>query len=512
MTVRRVVLMGVGLGVGAPTLRDSSPATKSAVSPQLARAMEARGRKAYTPRLPGPPGALAQPVMPRNPESPPPRPPTPLVPVEVTVEKTDPCTARIAFTVSPEEFDGEVARLLKQVGQQTRMKGYRPGKVPVAILERTHGKEVRHEARNRFLQKAYEQAVKDNELRPFTHPRIDLGEGELLAGQEFKHEFEVSLRPDFELGEYKGLAVDDELTPVSDEEVEAAIDQAAKNQAHPEPAGEEGLPEDGMALCKIELVQDGEVVFERDGMRLGPKAQVPGVDPEAFEKALIGTVDGDVRELDLKFPDDFEVAAAAGKDGTCRITVTQAFKVITPTREELMELMGVEDDAEMKTKARESLEQANTDHEHRRQETALLDQLLEQRDMDLPTSMVEDQVAGRINALRNELEGQTLPEEKITEEVSVQEPQFRAEAVKGAKAYFLIEVIAEKEGLQVTQPELQAELKLIAQRNRSPLEEVQKYYQEENLIPQLALEIVERKVRMFLRENAKISGASAEGK
>lgn len=435
----------------------------------------------------------------------------PLVPVEVTVEKTDPCTARIAFTVSPEEFDGEVARLLGQVGQQTRMKGYRPGKVPTAILERTHGKEVRHEARNRFLQRAYEQAVKDNELRPFTHPRVDLGEEELLAGQEFKHEFEVSLRPDFELGEYKGLAVENQLTAVGDEEVEAAIDQAAKNQAHPEPAGEDGLPEDGMALCKIELLHDGEVVFERDGMRLGPKAQVPGVDPEAFEQAMTGTVDGDVRELDLKFPDDFEVEAAAGKEGTCRVTITQAFKVIVPTREELRELMGVEDEAEMLTKARESLEQANADHEHRRQESALLEQLIDAHKMDLPGAMVEDQVAGRLNTLKNELESQGLVEDKVSEEVSVQEPQIRAEAVKGAKAYFLVEVIAEKEGLQVTQPELQAELKLIAQRNRSPLEEVQKYYQEENLIPQLALEIVERKVRAFMREAANVSGGAAEG-
>jgi hypothetical protein len=207
---------------------------------------------------------------------------------------------------------------------------------------------------------------------------------------------------------------------------------------------------------------------------------------------------------------DVLVAATDSESLNCRVTITQAFKVIVPTREELRELMGVEDEDEMLVKARESLEQANADHEHRRQESALLEQLIDAHAMDLPGPMVEDQVAGRLNALRNELEGQGLVEDKVSEEVSVQEPQIRAEAVKGAKAYFLVEVIAEKEDLQVTQPELQAELKLIAQRNRSPLEEVQKYYQEENLIPQLALEIVERKVRVFLREAANVSGGAAE--
>ena len=469
--------------------------------------MEGRPDKAYTSRLLGPSAVPSRP-SPRMPDRPPSL-PQPLVPVEVTVEKTDPCTARVTFSVPPEEFDGEVTRLLKQVGQQTRIKGFRPGKVPPAMLERTHGKEVRQEARNRFLQRAYEQAVKENELKPFNHPRIDLGDNEILAGQAFEHEFEVSLRPEFELGDYKGLEVTNELAPVSDEELEAALDQAAQNQAHPEPAGDDGLPADGMALCKIELIQDGEVVFERDGMRLGPKVAIPGVAPEAFEEALVGTKDGDVREVDLHFPDDFEVAAAAGKDGTCRVTVNQAFRVVTPTREDLMQLMEVEDEAAMLAKARESLEQANLEQEHRRQEAALLEQLLDSHEMDLPAQMVEDQVAGRLNALRKELEGQALAEEKILEELSTQEATVRTEAHKGAKAYFLVERIAEEEKLQVTEPELVAELKQIAQRNRASLEEVQKYYQEQNLIPQLALEVVERKVRAFLRDHANVSGGPA---
>ena len=429
--------------------------------------------------------------------------------MEVTVDKTEPCTARIAFTVPPEEFEGTVARLLRQIGQRTRMKGFRPGKVPVHLIERTHGKEARREARQHFLQEAYQRAVEENELRPFSHPRVDLGEDEQLAGQPFEHAFEVSLRPEFELGDYSGLAVEDRLAAVTDEEVEAAIEQAAQNQARPEPAGDEGLPGDGMALCHVELLHQDEVVFDRKGIRLGPRAGLPGVDPKAFEEALTGAVDGDVRELDLRFPDDFEVAAAAGRDGRCRVTVTQAFRVVVPDRAELMKMMEVEDDAALVAKARESLEQANAEQEQRRQEADLLERIIGAHEMDLPASMVEDQVRGRLDALRRELEGQSLPAEKIEEELSGQEAQIRAGAVKGAKAYFLVEAIAEKEGLQVEQAELTAELRQIAQRNRASLEEVQKYYQEQNLVPQLALEIVERKVRTFLRESADVSQATS---
>jgi trigger factor len=429
--------------------------------------------------------------------------------VEVTVDKTEPCLAKISFNIPSEEYEGEVSRLLKELGSQTRMKGFRPGKVPAAVVEKTHGKQAREEAKSQLLQRVYKQAIDEHELKPLGNPHAHF-EDDVLVGQSFEGDFQVDLRPEFTLGEYTGLTATTTLDAVTDEEVEAAIEQAARGNARPEPAGDDGLPEDGMALCKVELLHEGEVVFTRDGMRMGPSHPVPGVDPDEFKAALTGAVDAAVVETKVTFPLDFEKEEARGHEGVCRITVTQAFKIIVPTREEVIaQLDGVDDEAGLSAKARESLEEARREEQRRRRENELLDQVIEAHDIELPPAMVEDQVKGRLETMQKELLEAGTPAEKIEEELSTQEAEVRRQSIRGAKAYFLVEAIAEKENLQVTREELQTELTSIAERNQATVEEVSKYYQEQNLFPQLALEVVERKVRRFLLDSA--AGADTEG-
>lgn len=421
--------------------------------------------------------------------------------MQVQVEKTKSCVARVSFTVPADEFQAELRAILTQAGRQARIKGFRPGKVPAHVVERLHGPEARREARQRFVQKAYDQALKENELRPLAHPRVDI-ESEGEPGADFALEFEVDLRPKIELGEYKGLVIETALEPVTDAEVEAAIDQVRQNQARPEPAGDAGLPADGMALCKVELLHVGEVVFTRDGLRLGPQTAVPGVEAEAFKAALTGAQEGDTVEVPVTFPQDFEVEAARGATGTCRITVVQAFRIVVPTREELPALLDLADDAALVERVREKLDEANRQHEDQRVETELLGRVIDAHDFELPEVMVAEQARARLEQTKNELRGQGASDAEIDAHVAMHEAEARKAAERTSKAYFLIEAIGEAEQIKIGENELREELKAIAARNRSSFDEVARYYQEQNLFGQLAMEILERKVRALLRTSA----------
>jgi trigger factor len=428
--------------------------------------------------------------------------------VQVKVEKTKACQAHVSFTVPAEEFAQELRKLVAEAGRHARMKGFRPGHIPPAVIERLHGQELRREARQRFAQRAWEQAIGEHELRPFTQPRIDVGEGDPEGGA-FSLEFDVTLRPDIELAPYKELEIESAIVPVSAEEVQAAVEQIQRNQARPEPAGEAGLPADGMAVCKLELVFQGEVVFTRDGLRLGPQMAVPGVAPQAFEQALTGLKDGEQAEVPLVFPPDFEVEAARGRDGLCRVTVQQAFRIVQPTREELMRQLELADEAALLERVREKLEEANVTQEEQRVETELLGRVIDAHEIELPEGLVEQQVHKRIEQLRSDLAGQGMPEAEIEAEAQRQTPELEKGAVRSAKALFLIERIAQAEGLAVGEAELRAELKSIAERNRASLDEVAAYYREQQLFGQLSMEILERKVRTFLRENALLKAPAA---
>jgi len=255
--------------------------------------------------------------------------------VQVNVEKLGPCQARVSFTVPSDDFSGQVRRALSEAGRNVRMKGFRPGHVPMPVVERQLGPQVRRDAIEHFLRQAYERAVEENALKVVGYQRVDPDAVQALEGVDFSHQFEISLRPEIEIGEYKGLPIESQLEPVLDQEVQGAIESFRVQQAHPEPAGDAGLPRDGLALTRVEWLAGEEVVLERAGMRLTPRTPTPGADPAAFEAALLGAKDGEVREVPMTFPADFEREDLREKSGACRVTVTQAYRMVPPTDEEI---------------------------------------------------------------------------------------------------------------------------------------------------------------------------------
>lgn len=428
--------------------------------------------------------------------------------MEVTVERPAPCVAKISLSVPYEEFSSEKQKLLASAGRQLRVKGFRPGHVPPQVVEKFYGKEVEQETKKSFVQKAFERAMQEHKFKPLTNPNLDLGEASVLAGVGYRYDFTINLRPEFQLGQYKGLEVASEKKPISDEEVEAAIAQVAKNNARPEPAGDAGLPEDGMAVARVEFEWNGQRLFMRDGLRISPSSPIVGVDPEASKRALLGVKDGAVLELPATFPDDVEPAEARGQTGTCRVTVNQVFKVLVPTRAELIAALKLGDEAALVAKVREKLEEAAADMENRRIEQAVMERLIDAHSMDLPEPMIADNTQTRLETLRRELAEQGHDEAQVEAQVEAQKGAARVQAERMARGYFLIEKIAEQENLKVTDEEVVRELRSIAERNRTNFDEVHKYYREKNLMPQLVMEIVERKVRAFLRENAALTEAT----
>ena len=427
--------------------------------------------------------------------------------VEVNVVSEGPCLAKISFSVPAAEFENEVRKGLAEVRKSTRMKGFRPGKAPLATVQKLYGPNAREEAKQHFVRMAFQRAVQDKELKPLGNPRVTLEElkqVEIGSDQDFQYEFEADLRPSFELGEYKGLAIESQLAPVLDEEVEEGLAHFRRRQARPEPAGEEGLAASGMAICKLELLHEGQVVLERDGLRLNAESALPGTDPEAWKQALTGAVQEAVVSLPMTLPSELENEAARGQQGEVRLTLTQVFKLVEPSDEELFALTEVADLDGLRAKLRENMELANRTQEDSRIEGALLEQVVMAHDFELPAHMVADQVRGRLAELRSTLEAQELPAEQIESQVAAAEAEARGGAERSVRAYFVLEAIAQKEELRVTDEEMLEELRTIAARNQAELDEVVNFYRQQNQMNQLALELAERKIRRFLREHATI--------
>ncbi len=428
--------------------------------------------------------------------------------MQVTVERLGPCQARIQFKVPSADFQATYKRGLQNVAANANMKGFRPGKVPLQVVEKQYGPQLKNDAVEHFVRQAYEQAVKEQELKIVGFQRVNLEDVKIQDGTDWDCGFEVSLRPDIALGEYKGVKVDSELEPVMEPEIGLAIQNLKAQQSRPEAAGDTGLPADGMAVCKVTWKDGDKTILERDNLRLSPKTPTPGIDAAAFEAGLVGVKDGETRAIEMTFPQDFPEESLRGKPGTTSIEVKQAYRMIAPTDAEIRQMLNVADDGALQVFVRERLEDAKRQQEDQRIESKILEDLLARHTIELPKMMLDEQTRVRLESAGREMQQQGVPDEKIQEALKAQKPQAEEAAAKGLRALFLVQAIGESEKLLVTREDMEAELHSIAARNRAQIEEVRQYYTEKKLFDQMAVEILERKVRAFLRENAQVTTPS----
>jgi len=425
--------------------------------------------------------------------------------VQVSVEKTGPCEAKVSFTVPRGDFDREYLAALRANGKTLKMKGFRAGKIPVKIPEKEMGPQVRQRAIEFFFSKAFDQAMRENELKPVGYERVNLDDVQLPEGADLSHSFEVSLRPEFELGEYKGLEAERRAALVTDEEIDEAVDDLRLQRSTTEPAGEEGLPEDGVAVCRIVWAKEGETILDSDQVQLTPLTPLPGADPEAFKEAMVGTKDGGSFTLDLVVPADFHQEEMRGQTVDCTVTVVEAHRLIPPSEEELWRLLETSTEEDFRALCRERLLVAKENQENGRIETELIERLLAQYHFDLPEQMVLAQMEGRRQAIRQQLTRAGVSEEELAAQTEEKEDANREATVKALTALFLIGAIAEREKIAVEEREMAAEMRYRAARHQAKVEDVVKYYREHGLLQQVQVELLERKVRVFLRENAKIT-------
>ena len=425
--------------------------------------------------------------------------------MKLEVDTSAPTVAKISLQVPAEEFEKEVRGGLKSVSGNVRMKGFRPGKVPLKYLEKQFGEGVRNQVKENFVQKAYGRAVEENELKPMSHPRLAEEDLELADDGSFTVDFEVPLRPQIALPEYRGLPATSELEPVMDEQIDTTIDELRKSQSTPEPAGDDGMDEDGFVIADVTFEHEGNVVWERESIRLNTVSVPPGVDEELFAKDLLGAKDEDRLEFPVTLPEFIEDEDLRGEEGVCRVDVSQAMRLVPPSDEDLIGVLGdeVSDMESMRSFVRKKLEENARERENHRLETMLLDQVLERVDVELPEAMVDQQTEARLEQLAGQMEGAS--DEEVAAAKEGQREATRAEAAKGIKALLVVESIGEKEELLVTREDIDEQFAVIAERNQSSVDEVKQYYSENNLGQQLAIEILEKKVRRFLRENADVS-------
>ncbi|MGA1608909.1 MAG: trigger factor, partial [Planctomycetota bacterium] len=432
-------------------------------------------------------------------------------PMDVQVTQVGPCRRTLTIKVPPETLKGHIDRAFQSASRQVRMKGFRPGQVPRKLLEKRYGEAIRVEAKESIVQSSFREAVTTHELKVVGSPQID-GIDASPVDETSTLEFSVHLdvHPEFALGEIRGFEITAESTEVTDADVDAALQQLAGQKKTLDSVD---APIEENDFVKADLVyrdaEDNEI-HRRDGAQLNANIPIAGTDAETFKATLLGKQKGESFRLDLTFPDTFDVEATRGQSGSVEATLQDVQRVqAAAIDDDLAKGFEFDDLEALKNELRQRIGDEKTRAEKVRQEGTILEHLLETHSFDLPESMVEDQTKVGLAQFRQRLQSAKVAETEIEEKVEGAKEEAQKDAERRVRMFFIFQAIAQQESITITNEDMQAEIVGIAQQHGANPQEVFNYYKENNLLGDVQLGVLERKVRDFLRENAKITDKPA---
>ncbi len=433
--------------------------------------------------------------------------------MSVSIEIAGPCRKKLRIEISAERVAGTRAEILREFRQIAALPGFRPGKAPEPMVEKRYAKEIDDEVRKKLIPDTYREAIGEQKLRVVGMPQIEKVEHE--PGQPMIYTAIVDVAPEFALPEYKGLTVKRKETPVTDEDVAKMVDALREQQADFANVEGRGLKTGDFAVINYTGVADGKQIAELvpDNKGLGEHqgfwvlvesdSFLPG-----FCDQLLGATTGEKRQVLINFPADFPQKQLAGRKATYFVDVTGIKeKKLPELNEEFAKKVGAESLDKLKEQVRKGIANEREVELQADLRNQLVDQMLKQTPCDLPDSLV----AAETRSIVYDVVRENTMRGISREELEQRKNDIFGFAAKNAKdrlrASFILDAIADKEGINVEEAELNTKIAQLAQRNRTTPERIKAQLVEHDEMGRVEDEIRVAKTLDFLMANAKVETA-----
>lgn len=408
--------------------------------------------------------------------------------MKTSVEKITPTHAKLTLSISPEELKPYIDQAYKSIAKQVQVPGFRKGNVPNQLIDARVGRPVvLEQAISDALDRFYQDALAEQELLPLGRPEADVKQTPEVAdfSGDLVVEIEVDIRPEIEIADWKGLKLEVDAAEVTDEDVDAEVDELRARFGTLKVV-ERPIENGDFAVIDLVARIDGEVIDEAKGLshEVGSGELLDGTD-----EALLTLTAGE----ETTFESTLLGGEKAGEKAEITITVESVKERELPELDDEFAQLASEFDTvdEMKADLREQAAKKKAFEQLEQARVAAIDALLEANEVPVPEQLVEDEVKRHL-----EQEGKSLDDEHGEE--------VRAEANRSFKQQVLLDEIIKAEQVEVEQEEFTQYLfQQSSQYGIAPQEFVQ-IMQQNNQIPQLVGEVARSKAVLYVLEDAEI--------
>lgn len=427
--------------------------------------------------------------------------------MNVTTEKIENHKVVLTIEVPAEELDKGIKAACKSLANRVNIPGFRKGKAPRRILEMNIGKEaILDEAFDRVAQKAFDEALKQENLDPVDRPQVDIVTLEESKDVVFKAT--ITPVPEVTLGEYKGLKVAKDAVEVKDEQVEEQVKNILNHHAKMVDA-EEGatVANDDFITLDFKGEVDGVAFAGGEGkdypLQIGSHSFI-----DTFEDQLVGLKVGEEKDVNVTFPEEYHAKDLAGKAAVfhCKINSIKHKEMPELTDEFVKASTSYESIEDMKAKLRENIEKNAQREADTKRRNEILKQATDNITVDIPEVMVENRVSNMIQELSVNLENQGMNLDAYLKYANMDmaklREQYKESAAIAVKTDLMLDAVAKAEDIKVENADINAEIALLAATYGTTPQEVSKIIKKNHSIGNLVATVLHKKAANFIIDSA----------
>jgi len=428
--------------------------------------------------------------------------------LEVRVSETSPVVRTLEIEVSAKRVTRAFDRAYRELGRQARVRGFRPGKVPRAVLERLYGASILEDLERRLVGDTLGEAVAQVGIQPVAEPAIEAQPP--ADGSAFRYSARIEVKPALALPAVRGLPAVRPPTEVRFEEVEEQLETLRQRHA-PLVEEAEGTAAARGNVLAIDYVGrlDGQAFEGGTGqdveLELGTGRFIPG-----FEEQLEGARAGDDREVRVRFPEGYANAELAGKEVVFQVHVAAVKRRALPELDDefAKDVGDFSTLADLRARIRSDLEAARQREADGAVRRSVLDALLARTPFDVPPGMVDRRLQRRLSAAHRQLE-KSVPHDELHQQLDRWAVEWRPLAEREVREALLLEAVATQEGLTADDAELDARLEAMAAEQGVEVAKLRKAYQEAELLEAVRVQLLDEKALALLAREARIEAPPA---
>lgn len=426
--------------------------------------------------------------------------------MEIKVKNTENKNeVKISFKVEAEKFENAIKSVYSKNAKYFAIPGFRKGKAPFNIVEKRYGDEIFYEdAFNELVPEIYENAIKEKNVAAVSQPKIDIQK--MKKGEDLEFTATVQTKPEVKLGKYKGIELKKVEYTVSDEDVNHEIGHMQEKNARVTTVEDRPAQSKDITTIDFEGFVDGKAFeggkAEGHELEIGSNTFIPG-----FEDQIIGMNKDEERDINVKFPEDYYSKELAGKDATFKVKLHEIKEKKLPELDDefAKDVSEFNTLKELKDSIKDKKQKENDNKAKREIEDAAIEKVCENTPVDIPSGMIDSEVANMVSEMEQQLSYQGISLEqylKIMNKTRAEiEDNYKAQAEKNIKARLVIEAIIKEENIAASEEEIAEKLKEMANNYGRKIEDLEK---NEHLKEYIVESIKAEKAIDLIVKNAKI--------